>query len=129
MVDFAENSTLAPQEETQGQYYNSMQVSMFVHIVYRHAHDSTEDDRRIVREYHFYLSDNRMHSPEFVQHCFDKFYINLRECEIHMREHLIWSDNCTGQFKNARMFYWLSRAHKETNIPHMWSFFEVGHGK
>ena len=46
-----------------------------------------------------------------------------------MLEHLIWSDNCTGQFKNARMFYWLCRVHKENNIQHIWSFFEAGHGK
>ena len=27
------------------------------------------------------------------------------------------------------MFYWLSRTHRKTNIQHVWSFFEVGHGK
>ena len=46
-----------------------------------------------------------------------------------MKQHWIWSDNCTGQFKNARMFYWLSRTHRQTNIQHVWSFFEAGHGK
>jgi hypothetical protein len=46
-----------------------------------------------------------------------------------MREHLIWSDNCMGQFKNGRIFYWLCRVHKENNIQHIWSFFEAGHGK
>ena len=96
MVDFAENYTLAPQEEIQSQYYNSVQVAMFVHIVYRHADDSTEDDRKVLREYHFYLSDNRLHSSEFVQYCFSIFYRNLRERGIHMKEHLIWSDNCMG---------------------------------
>ena len=45
VVDFAENYTLAPQEEIKSQYYNSVQVAMFVHIVYRHGDDSTEDDR------------------------------------------------------------------------------------
>lgn len=46
-----------------------------------------------------------------------------------MAQHLIWSDNCMRRFKNASMFYWLSRVHKENNIQHMWSFFEDGHGK
>ena len=27
------------------------------------------------------------------------------------------------------MFYWLSRMHVERGVPHIWSFFEAGHGK
>lgn len=27
------------------------------------------------------------------------------------------------------MFYWLSRIYKKTNIQHVWSFLEAGHGK
>ena len=41
----------------------------------------------------------------------------------------MWSDNCIGQFKNAHMFYWLSRMHVERHIPHIWCFFEAGYGK
>ena len=36
IVDFAENYTLLPQNETQSQYYNSIQIVIFVHITYRH---------------------------------------------------------------------------------------------
>lgn len=32
--------------------------------------DSTMDSRIIVREYHFYISDDRSHDAHFVQHCF-----------------------------------------------------------
>ena len=46
-----------------------------------------------------------------------------------MDRHIIWSDNYTGQFKNARMFNWLCRMHLERWVPHIWSFFESGHGK
>ena len=90
VVDFAENYTLAPQEEIQSQYYNLVKVAIFFHIVYRHADDSSEDNRKILREYHFYVSDNQLHSSEFVQYCFDIFYKNLKERGIQMREHLIW---------------------------------------
>lgn len=48
VVDFVENYTLAPQDEVQSQYYNSVQVSIFVHIVYRHASDSTKEDHKIL---------------------------------------------------------------------------------
>ena len=37
VVDFAENYTLQPQNETQSQYYNSIQLATFIHITYRHA--------------------------------------------------------------------------------------------
>lgn len=101
VVDFAENYTLAPQEKIQSQYYNSQQVSIFVHIVYRHVDDSTEDNKKVLREYHFYVSDNRLHSPEFIKFYFSTFYNNLKERNIQMMQHLIWLDNCIGQFKNA----------------------------
>ena len=65
-VEFAENYRLQPQNETQSQYYNSIQIFIFVHITYRHAPDSAKDNQKIIREYHFYMSDDRSHSHEFV---------------------------------------------------------------
>ncbi len=53
VVDFAENYTLAPQEEVQPQYYNSVQVTIYVHIVYRHAPDSTEEDQKNIERVPF----------------------------------------------------------------------------
>ena len=46
-----------------------------------------------------------------------------------MDRHIIWSDNCTGQFKNGHMFYWLCRMHIERGVLHIWSFIESSHGK
>ena len=46
-----------------------------------------------------------------------------------MDRHIIWSDNCTCQFKNAPIFYLLCRMHVERGVPHIWTFFESGHGK
>ena len=82
VVDFAENYTLQPQNETQSQYYNSIQIAIFVHITYRHAPDSAEDNRKIIREYHFYMSDDRSHSHEFVQHCLENYLISYRSMQL-----------------------------------------------
>ena len=82
VVDFAENYTLQPQNETQSQYYNSIQIAIFVHITYRHAPDSAEDNRKIIREYLFYMSDDRSHSYEFVQHCFEIFFISYMSMQL-----------------------------------------------
>ena len=46
-----------------------------------------------------------------------------------MDRHWIWSDGCAGQFKNARVFQWLFLLHIKYNVPHLWSYFETGHGK
>ena len=37
VVDFAENYTFAAQKEIQSEYYHSDQVSIFVHVPYRHS--------------------------------------------------------------------------------------------
>ena len=78
----------------QAKYYTSQQVSIFVHITFMHSPTSTKDDRKILREYHFYISDDRSHSIEFVHGCFQLFYGDLVNMGISYRQHIIWSDNC-----------------------------------
>ena len=46
-----------------------------------------------------------------------------------MDYHWIWPDGCAGQFKNARVFQWMSMLHKTYNVPHIWNCFETGHEK
>lgn len=75
------------------------------------------------------MSDDRSHSHKFVQHCFENYFDFLHEHAISMDRHIIWSDNYTGQFINAHMFYWLCRMQVERGVPHIWIFFESGHGK
>ena len=129
VVDFAENYSLQPQNEIQSQYYHSEQVSIMVHITYRHGPDSTEENQMILKESHFYISDDRTHDFHYVQHCFQLFYDRLITGGTPFHQHWIWSDGCAGQFKNARVFQWLSLLHIKYNVPHLWSYFETGHGK
>lgn len=106
-----------------------------VHISYRHAVatvdgiESTPDERVIIREYHFYISDDRSHSAHFVQHCFHRHDDFLRERGITWTGRWIWSDGCGAQFKSARQFYWLYSWHRMTGFQVIWNFFETGHGK
>ena len=69
------------------------------------------------------MSDDRSHSHEFVQHCFDNYFDFLHEHAIAMDRHIIWLDNCTSQFKNALMFYSLCRMHVERGGPSYMEFF------
>ena len=49
--------------------------------------------------------------------------------DIPFYRHLIWSDGCVGQFKNARVFQWLCLLHIEYKVQHIWNYFETGHDK
>ena len=68
------------------EYYHSDQVSMLFHILYRHAEQnirhikSTSENQHVIKEYHFYISDDRTHDTYFIQHCFDKIYDLLKSC-------------------------------------------------
>ena len=110
-------------------------MSIFVHVLYRHAQesidgrDNTPQSSDVIKEYHFYVSDYHEHDTLFVQHYFGLIYDSYKKNGVSFTEHWIWSDGCAGQFKSARSFYWLSHIHKETEIRHTWSFFETGHGK
>ena len=85
MVEFVENYTFAPQREIQSEYYHSDQVSIFVHVLYRHAHaiiysrDSTPQSRDVIKEYHFYVGDDHEHDMLFVQHYFGLIYDSFKK--------------------------------------------------
>ena len=103
VVDCFENYTFAPQTELQGQYYHSEQVATFVQVTYRHAQFEVdeiesldENECIIIKEVHFYISDDRVHDRSYVAHCFAMFSEDLRNHRINVSEHWIWSDGCAG---------------------------------
>ena len=71
IVYFAKNYTLQPQNEIESQYYHSDQVSIMVHITYRHGLESNINNRIIQKEKNFYISDDRCHDLNYVQHFFE----------------------------------------------------------
>jgi len=162
VIDFAENYSFQPQDEIQSMHWFNVQVTLLVHITYRHAQllmdgiESTETERHVVKECHFYVSDDKIHDTLFVQHCFKLHYDWLASRGIKFSEHVVWSDGCAGmqsynliyfrifkyfkyfnlfycyvvgQFKSSRSFYWMTRYYSITGIRMTWSFFESGHGK
>ena len=72
VVDFAENYKFEIQNEVQSMHWHSYQVSILVHITFRHNPDLDpyNEDTFILTEYHFYITDDKHHDSEFVQHCF-----------------------------------------------------------
>ena len=100
-----------------------------VHITYIHGVDTTEEKRIILKEYHFYISDDMCHDLDFVQHIFQFFYNNVKDNNIQMEQHWIWSDGCTRKLKNSCVFQWLCILHKMLKVPHIWNYLETGHEK
>jgi hypothetical protein len=39
--------------------------------------DHNVDHREVIKEYHFYISDDPTHDTFFLQHCFDSLYKEL----------------------------------------------------
>ena len=101
VVDFAENYTLQPQNEIQSQYYHSEQVSIMVHITYRHGQDSNEEKRVILKESHFYISDDRTH--EITNTCMHQhhhallFHDQFQSSSIHVAPFILCATNTTIQ--------------------------------
>ena len=87
VVDFAENDTLQPQNEIRSQYYHLDQVSIMDHITYRDGPDSIEEKQVILKENHFYISDDQSHDFCYVQQCFQWFYNQLIAMGIPFCQH------------------------------------------
>ena len=93
---------------------------MLVHILYRHVEQNvdhierTSENLHVIKEYHFYISDDHTHDTYFVQHFFEKIYDSLKSHGIKFNEHWIWSNGCIGQFKSLRSIFWLSHLHMKT---------------
>lgn len=131
-VDFSENYTFAVQDEIQSMYYHSYQVTIMVHITYRRNPDFVEDGDfpKLIKAAHFWISDDREHDTLFVQFCFIQHWEWLQSQGVTPREHWVFSDGCSSQFKACRPMYFVSRYPGLTGGCQMkWSYFGTGHGK
>ena len=125
-VDFAENYSFEIQNEIQSMHWHSSQIPILVHITYR----LDPLTNNMVKESHFYVSDDKTHDTLFVQHCFLQHWEWLKLQGLTFQRHWVWSDGCAGQFKGARPMYFVSRYPGLTGGCVMsWNFFGTGHGK
>jgi hypothetical protein len=90
------------------------------------GHDSNDNNHEVIKEYHFYISDDHTNDKCFVQYFFYLHYRDLVKRWFTFKEYWVWSDGCSCQFKLAQPFLCLCYLHKEMNIFKKWSFFEMG---
>ena len=131
-MDFAENYGFQVANEVQTEYYHSFQVTIMVHITFRinpeYARDNTQP--RIIKEQHYWISDDPEHDTLYVQHCFGLHWRWLRAKGLCPTEHWVFSDGCARQFKSRRpMFYVAKYPGIADGCRMRWEYFGTGHGK
>ena len=68
LIDFAENYSYKGQSEIQSQHWFSFQCTILVHITYQvnESHNPSDPkSKRLRTEYHYYISDDRVHDSLF----------------------------------------------------------------
>jgi hypothetical protein len=138
-VDFSENYSMKIQNETQSMHWRSQQVSLLVHITYRLNPSWSEENNEplLLKEIHYYVSNDKVHDSLYVQHCFLMHWNFMKGQDFTPKNHIVWSDGCSGQFKSARAWYFISRYPSLTitdgilpeGCQMLWNYFASGHGK
>ena len=139
VIDFAENYSFKWKNEVQSQHWFSFQVTILVHITFRiHPEwDGVDSQTMLLTEYHFYISDDKSHDNQFVQHCFSLHQDFLIQQGFPLPvEYIVFSDGCTAQFKCAKNLYFMARYLSLTHTNDLplgctmqWNWFGSGHGK
>jgi hypothetical protein len=124
-IDFSENYAMRVQNEIQDMHWFTFQMTVLVHITYRVNPDFVAgiEKTRILKEVHYYISNEKDHDTLFVQHAFQLHWNFLTENGCFPKQHQVWSDGCAAQFKSARSWYFISRYQKKTTceqLPKGW---------
>jgi hypothetical protein len=123
-IDFAENYSFAIQNEVQSLYYFNTSITILVHIT------MWKEGETIMKQTHFYISDDKDHDSAYVQHCLLLHWDWLEDSGFIPDEHWVYSDGCSAQFKCATAMYFVARYPMLTKGCKMrWNYFETAHGK
>lgn len=92
-------------------YFTSTQVTILVQVTFYVVSSSDDDDKEpaLIRETHYYLSNDRSHDTLFVQHCLLQHSQCFTSDEFRAKTHYVFSDGCAGQFKGAWALYFAAR--------------------
>jgi hypothetical protein len=103
---------------------------ILVHITYRVQVNRESGENRVIKEGHFYISDDKSHDTLFMHHCLIEHWKWLADRGFKPREHIVFLDGTSSQFKNCRGLYFVARYPDVTEGCQMrWEFFGMGHGK
>ncbi len=114
-------------------------ITILMHITYKVnvEYDATNhQSSRVLKEVHYYMSDDKTHNSLFVQHIFTLHWGYMKSKRCFPKQHLVWSDGCSTQFKCARAWYfvacypWLTICdQRPEGVQMCWNYFASSHGK
>ena len=126
------------QNEIQSMHWHNEQITILVHITYKlNPNWSLENDEPLLlKEIHYYVCDDKTHDSLFVQHYFRLNWSHISSQGFRPTNHIVWSNGCSGQFKSARVWYFVSRYPLFTRSSDFidgyqmcWNYFGSGKGK
>jgi hypothetical protein len=80
-----------------------------------------------LKEYHFYISDDRCHELAYVQHFFQLFYNHLKEKKLGSTLDLVrW---LCGPVKKCSCISMVVYVAQKIKVPHIGNYFKSGNGK
>jgi hypothetical protein len=84
-IDFSKNYVMKVQNEIQDMHWLSFQMTVLVHITYQHNldHDVALNRPEILKEVHYYVSNEKDHNTLFVQHAFRLHWEYLKSKRCH----------------------------------------------
>ena len=94
------------------------------------------DEPLLLKEIHYYISNDKTHDSLFVQQCFHLNWSHISSQGFRPTNHIVWCDGCSGQFKSARVLYFVSRYPSFTKSSNFrdgcqmcWNYYGSGHRK
>jgi hypothetical protein len=77
-------------------HWQSSLVTILVHICYHRNPDFREggDQPEVLKNSHFYVSDDTLHDTLFVQHCLLLHWRTVLQAGLHPKHHIIFSYGC-----------------------------------
>jgi hypothetical protein len=71
--------------------------------------DDLTEEEEMLKETHYYISDDRVHDTLFVQHYLLEHWNWLHVQGFSLVEHSVFSDRCVSQFKGRQGMYFVAR--------------------
>ena len=123
IMDFSTNYSHHKEGEIHGAFWCRRQTTFHPIITYYPC--SQKCDRLVCDEIMIVSSDVK-HDSFAVDTFVDKALSHLKENGIPVKRIIMWSDNCSTQYKSCTVFNFMS---KFNNIPVMRNYFCAKHGK
>lgn len=130
IADFSENMRIEFSEETIASHVSPMAITLFVIALYRHASDSTENNRHILFENINIFSNSQQHDSHLVHHFLKVF---MQHCNRFPEQQFQilhrYTDGCSSQFRSRHCMRDVSYFREDHGVDIVCNFGETAEFK